>query len=859
MHLLGQEYRAFKLLDRRNYEKLMDVLDKEIRKDSLSPGAFYIKSLYFSDNLSPAFNIDSAYQYIQRAESQFNSLDVKSRDKLEKDGIDTSRIRQQNTRVISMAFDYAKSENTVQAYNDFISRYPQAAQVNDAITLRDKIAFDKATQTNTYEAYLDFVKTYPEARQTPEAQKRYDLLIYREFTKDGKLESYEKFVRDFPASAHRDEAINNIFELSTADNYPESYVEFIKNYSHSDLATLAAGYLYFTAEDTSWFLHQPEKNYSFIDSMRNLIALDTTEIIPVYESGQYGFMDQNGKMIIRPQFTNIDPSYLCGNIKDNFLTVWKDSSKFIIGRNGKMIFKKNFYSVEDLGYGLLRLSLGTKFGIIHQSGHLVLPFEFREVDLVGNHFIKAKKEQEWALYTLTGRRITDDIFDDVREEGDFILFEKSGKIALATVPEIVNVFNDSTLNLSYVYDDAVLIDKDHILCTRGKDDCILNGKLDFIIPPAPQHIYSYHDGWIVNRDTIYELYDNNYLNISGSGIKDISYKGDWMTGQINNKWILYYKFSPVPDEFVFDSVALIDEDYVWIKNGNAPKLILDNFSKIALKNYSGFSVMPKAQISPDEKFPAFLLLNRKNLEKDILSPEGKILFSGKYDNIKSLGYNYFLISKNNKYGLLDANGKQVLKPLYNGIADYHDGFVVTFNNGKFGIANPDKKIEIEPRFSASPEPMENDYFIVKNGDNIGIMNDKGEIIIDTLGNQIKMWNDTSFIIHSDDFWSIRSINSGKIFYPDLLNVKKIIDRPDSKFYLTENHGGFGILGSTSGPLINMTFTDILNLGSARHPVYFAEKYIPEAEFYIVIYYSAEGKVIRKQVFTSTEYNKIYCR
>jgi len=479
--------------------------------------------------------------------------------------------------------------------------------------------------------------------------------------------------------------------------------------------------------------------------------------------------------------------------------------------------------------------------------------------MVGNHFIKAKKEQEWALYTLTGREITDAIFDDVREEGNFIILEKAGKIALATVNEITGIFKDSMLNPAYDYDDVVLIDKDHILCTKGDDDCILNSSLDFNIPPAPQHIYSYHDGWIVNRDSIYEIYDAKYLKISGSGLRNISYKGDWLTGKINNKWILYYRFSPVPDEFLFDSVAIIDEDYAWIENNGKPRLLLDNFSKIEMKNYSGFSLMQKSQVSPDEDFPRFLLLMKKNHEEEILSPEGKILFAGKFDNIKSLGYDYFLIAKNHKYGLLDSKGKQVLKSVYDGIADYHDGFVVTFDGEKFGIANPDKNIQIDPRFSASPEPIGRDFFMVRDNENIGIMNSKGEMLMDTLGSQIKIWNDTSYLIHSDDFWSIHGMKSGRTIASGLLSIKKIIDLPDEKYYLIESNNGFGILSNKTGSLINASFTDILNLGNEVHPIYFAEKYIPEAEFYIIIYYSSEGKVLRKQVFTSAEYNKIYCR
>ena len=133
------------------------------------------------------------------------------------------------------------------------------------------------------------------------------------------------------------------------------------------------------------------------------------------------------------------------------------------------------------------------------------------------------------------------------------------------------------------------------------------------------------------------------------------------------------------------------------------------------------------------------------------------------------------------------------------------------------------------------------------------------MLLDTLGDQIRLWNDTSWLIHSGNQWFIRSKYSGRVFYPGMVSVNKIHESQKDEFYLVENKNGFGILSSHSGSFINISFTDILDIGTENCPVYFAEKYIPEAELYIIIYYSNSGEVIRKQVFTSGEYSNIYCR
>ena len=59
-------------------------------------------------------------------------------------------------------------------------------------------------------------------------------------------------------------------------------------------------------------------------------------------------------------------------------------------------------------------------------------------------------------------------------------------------------------------------------------------------------------------------------------------------------------------------------------------------------------------------------------------------------------------------------------------------------------------------------------------------------------------------------------------------------------------------------VITPTFNDIVNIGSKKKPVYFAEKFIREALFYVVIYYDSKGRILRKQVFNEEEYNSIYC-
>jgi hypothetical protein len=41
-------------------------------------------------------------------------------------------------------------------------------------------------------------------------------------------------------------------------------------------------------------------------------------------------------------------------------------------------------------------------------------------------------------------------------------------------------------------------------------------------------------------------------------------------------------------------------------------------------------------------------------------------------------------------------------------------------------------------------------------------------------------------------------------------------------------------------------------------LYFTEKHIEEASMYVVIYYDREGKFLRKEAYSSEDYERIYC-
>ena len=77
----AESKRAFKLLEKGEYDKLIELLQKSIEKDSTNTGAKYVYSLLYLTPNFYEFNIDTAYYFINEAIRDFEIHDEKTIEK----------------------------------------------------------------------------------------------------------------------------------------------------------------------------------------------------------------------------------------------------------------------------------------------------------------------------------------------------------------------------------------------------------------------------------------------------------------------------------------------------------------------------------------------------------------------------------------------------------------------------------------------------------------------------------------------------------------------------------------------------------------------------------------------------------
>jgi hypothetical protein len=856
----ADEKKSLKLLEKKDYKKLIESLDKDIEKDSLNPGSYYIYSLLYNDPDYISNNLDTSYYYVMKAKGLYPPSDEKDLEKLNKVFINDSSLTAQKEKLDLQAYERAKDEHTLDSYNFYIEKFSKSIYNTDAVMDRNALAFEYVKKKHTYEAYEEFMLSYPGSIEFDQAKEQYQILLFEAQTEEGTLKSYRAFLKSHPNSPFRNDAIGKIYQISTCSNSEESYLQFIKDFPESSLVQKAIDRLYHNyresgAEDFSY-------NYNFLDlndSIKNVDFYDDQFVIPVFENNKYGFMNSDGELIIPYTFSDVDEVYFCGNISDDYFRVRIAGTQMVASKDGQIIYQNPYNDVQDLVSGTLKILNRGKYGLIFKTGEELLELKYDEIVKLDGQLIKCRQGDRWQLYSLNGLQLLAESVDEISSEGEFLMIKNEGLWAITNKQYIFSSYIDGNIELKFIYDDYELIEATQVLCYKGETEGVMDSRLEFQLTLDIQNIHTLPEGWLIKKDTIYHLYDDAFVKISGTGgLTDVVYKGKWLTGRSDEKWILYHNFTPFPDVFAYDSISILSDNFVFAIEEENPILIFSNYQKIPLEKYKNLRILKSPVINDqNETIIEFVVIVYDRNRSETYGIYGNLVLKGSNLNLQLLGEEYFKKTYRGKVGLTDTSGQELLKPQFQGIANYDNGFVSVLNNKKFGIYNKRLGIYLKPAYDRLLKPYNSEYLIAYKIGGYGLINFKGESITDFSYDEIIYWNDSSILVKVEDNWNITELQTGEILLDGIKDFD-FLNEEEEKIILFRKEEQFGIVSSTEGIIISPTFNDILNIGNEETPVYFTEKYISEAEFYIVIYYNSKGEIIRKQVFTDEEYDMIYC-
>lgn len=840
MGQFSAERSALNNLAKGKWEKSYNSLVKAIRKDSLKPVARYGLSVYYFTSANPAFQLDSAYRYVLDATRDYQLSSLRDRERMRRFPLDSQRLQVLRLRIDSAAFERAKHLHTERDYQFFIDHFSGASQVTLAAELRDEVAYLDALKTNTYQAFLAYTVRYPQAARVAEASKRYHKLLYDARTEDHRLASYERFLREYPETPHRHEVEQHIFEIMTADGTPEAFARFIQRYPESAWVAPARQLEYYVLRAAEQVIPQE----LLTDSLKQARALEQLYLVPVLQHDRFGFIDATGREVIPPVISELPDDYTCGYMTDDVL-VFADR---VLARNGTVLFEGVVRDVHDLGEGFLRITSQSCVHVVHKSGRRITTRCGDDVRLIADSFLAWKQQGKWALLALTGRTLLPPEYDDILDVQDFIVLKKGTKLRLVEAQSLAALADQQPLHVMAEVDEVRPFSAHTVWVRKGEEQGVVNRNYAWWIPLGRQQITLESFGAQVTRSHDQQLY---YWPTGQSQLfRQVRVNKPWVAAQ-DTRWHLLDTSLRLQVPAVFDSIQFIGP-FAWCKRADSVWVYVQAAVAIPL------TTSARVEFIPGRDSLYFLQVTDAD-KRTLFDNQGNRLVQVQAtDRVEYAGEELLAITRKEKKGLMNLTGTWVLPAEYDALGPVQQQRVSLLKNKKFGLADLSTKREIKPVFDRNLV-VYNHTAVVAIRDGLSALLDwNGKNMTPYAYDEIRYWNDSVALVKKGFHWQLVNFITNKSILEKIRDFRWVSNTATEKILIVHQENEYGVISNRKGIIIPPTFSDIVNLGSPALPLYFTEKHVEEASIYVVIYYDAQGKLLRRQVYETEDYERIYC-
>ena len=115
-------------------------------------------------------------------------------------------------------WEKAQSENTIEAYEYFLERYPESDFAPEASSKREELYFKNVESENTISSYEGFLKSFPKGHLNEKARLRVEELYFKNAESENTISSYEVFLERFSQGGIAEKAKSRVEEFYNARN-----------------------------------------------------------------------------------------------------------------------------------------------------------------------------------------------------------------------------------------------------------------------------------------------------------------------------------------------------------------------------------------------------------------------------------------------------------------------------------------------------------------------------------------------------------------------------------------------------------------------------------------------------------------
>lgn len=479
-------------------------------------------------------------------------------------------------------------------------------------------------------------------------------------------------------------------------------------------------------------------------------VISARELVVTQNKDKYGYADENGEIVIKPQYTHAYP------FENGMAKVAKGEKWGYINESGKAIVPIQYDNIEPFENGLARVQKGKKYGYITEDGAVYIKPEY--------DFIGSFNDDGW-LWVGKGKTFKD------AAKGLY----HHDKLIIKPSKTITSLgFYVKTDSVDYTSGDPIAFS-----VSAPKNNEITQNFSRLSVSDAP-YIWT-SSTYVIN--CVYDLNGKQLLKIQGAAV-GMPQNGLAITRSLSKKKDKsYYKFNYLSTD---------GKNKKLFKKDIQQQLDFDDLYQSCRHFENGYA------------------LCGTETEAYIINTKGETV-SALYDRLTPVETKGFIAKKGNKYGFVTMQGKENVAPTYALILpSFQNSFVFPAKDnstGKYGFIDFDGEQVVPFRFEDARAFTDGKGYVMENG-KYGIVDSKGNYIVASKWQKIQPaivpGMDYVWVVNPDlDKWQCVQISKDAVCFKDAFDAAAPFDEKGRA--IVSNNDIYGAVATDGGVVLPQRF------------------------------------------------------
>lgn len=230
-----------------------------------------------------------------------------------------------------------------------------------------------------------------------------------------------------------------------------------------------------------------------------------------------------------------------------------------------------------------------------------------------------------------------------------------------------------------------------------------------------------------------------------------------------------------------------------------------------------------------------------------LRENGKVLVKAKYNSIKPLTSNSFIVNKSDRYGLITKQGSVIIPEIYDDLEFFSDNLYAVKVNGRYGLVDRFNQVVLPIDFLKF-EAISEDLCQVRGEDNkLGLVSKYGIIVLPVAYESITPFTANTYVAEINGKYGILD-SMGEFLLPVLYDGFSKSDNSD--YYTLKRGDKIGVMDSSCRILVDAAYDKIEDcpLGMTLYQddkigFYTESGIVVEPVYSRIVYFQPEFKVV----------------